>query len=149
MPGMPEPRAAIVVPRPPASYVFVTAVAALGWIAHATAFAADPRTTLSTLLSGLAVFAFLPAVMAAAMATVAAVACLLLTPLALVGQVATGRPSGLRDLAAALFAPGLAVVPGYVAALGRCRSPLAWGFVSGSTIATAFLAVWLATRTAI
>lgn len=135
-------------PALPPVFVAVTVVTCAAWTAHALGVAADPRRTLSTLLSGIAVFAFLPAIMALAITGVGAVACLALGPIALLASLATGRPSGFGSVAAGLFAPGLALVPGYLRALERCRSPAVWGFVAGSGLAAAALAVWLATRSA-
>ncbi len=124
-----------------------SATVALGfWFAVAHGVAEDPRRTIGVLTLGCAVFAFLPAVMAAAMGIVALLPCLVLGPIALVARTVTGRPTGFGDLAQALFATALAVVPGYVNALARVRSPRVWGFVGGSYAALPALILTLPAR---
>jgi hypothetical protein len=122
--------------RPVASHLLRLApgaTLALGfWFAVAHGVAEDPRRTVGFLTLCCAVFAFLPAVMAAAMAVVATIPCLLLGPIALVTRLWTGRPTGFGDLAQGVFETALAVVPGYARALGKIRSPRVWGFVLGS-----------------
>lgn len=109
-----------------------TVAALCFWFACAHGVADDPRRTVGALTLGCAVFAFLPAVMAVAMGTVAAVPCAILGPIALVARAWTGRPTGFADLARGMAGTALAVVPGYVRALAKVRSARVWGFVVGS-----------------
>jgi hypothetical protein len=118
----------------------ITVVAAAAWLAWAHGAAEDPRVTLSTLVTGVSVFLFLPVVMATAICAVVAVPAVLLSPVAVLARI-TGRRSGLRSLLGELLAIGCAVPPGYVRALRNVRSPLVWGFVFGSVLAVP--ALWL------
>ena len=102
------------------------------WFAVAYGVAADPRRALGFLTLCAVVFAFLPLVMAAAMASVAAVLFAVLSPVATIARVLTGRPTGFGPLLGGYLAASFAVVPGYVRALQKIRSLRIWGFVMGS-----------------
>jgi hypothetical protein len=136
----------VTAPIRPSSVLAVAVLVCAAWTLYATQAAADPRNTFGNLLLGLAVFAGLPVVMGTAMLLVVAVPCAVLGPVAGVARLLTGRATGLRGLLVDLCRPGVAVVPGYVNALRKVRSPFVWGLVLGSTLALP--AIWLQLPTA-
>lgn len=90
------------------------------------------------LVTGLAA---LPLLFAGALAAVATTLSALLTVLAL-PHLLLGRPTGLGDALAAVWALPRGVLPGYFAALRRVRRPGLWGACAGFVIGTAaFVAV--------
>lgn len=115
------------------------------WVVLAHGVAGDPRRVVSFLMLAVAVFLFLPAAMSAAMCAVVTVPIAVLGPIAAGARVVTGRPTGFRDLIAEFLGLGLAVVPGYVRALGKVRSPGLWGSAAGSVAALPVLAATVPT----
>jgi hypothetical protein len=134
-PSSPSPPPAGAAPRPPgwsraewrAAVAASLAAAALAW-ATASSWRPLPLAHAATwLLTGLVA---LPALFAAALTGVAAaltaLLCLLATP-----HLLLGRPTGLGEAVAAIWALPRSILPGYLAALRRVRRPRMWGAAAG------------------
>ena len=106
--------------------------------------AVDPGRMCSYMAQACALFVGLPVLMALSMLS-------LFLPLSafliLIGLLfAWGRPSGAPELVRELLALPLSIVPGYIAALRRVRSPAVWGFVTGGFVVTVTMIVALSLR---
>lgn len=116
-----------------ASVVAAVAAAGLSWTL-ASAWRPMPLVHgAGWLLTGLVA---LPLLFAGALAGVAAALSALLTLLAL-PHLLLGRPTGLGDAVAAVWALPRGVLPGYLAALRRVPRPRLWGACAGFVVGTA------------
>lgn len=114
-------------------------------IAYATVLlgtaVAEPHWWCTVLLQSYALFFLLPALMAS---TILSVCLPLCAVIGLIGLLfAWGRPSGAGALIGEVLAIPAAVVPGYVRALKRVRSPHVWGGLIGGLVGTITLLAWL------
>ena len=120
---------------------YVVAWGVMHTLITAVAIEHDPNRWCSFLLGAVAIFVFIPFVMAAAISVVSGLLAAILLSIAIV--FGRGRPTGVGDVLRELATIGPPIVPGYFRVLSTVRSPRLWGCVTGAITATAHLLIYL------